>query len=105
MDWKPLQGKARMNGTTVRENTDLQALVQARTAELRESRERLSPIPNTAPAGIPLIDEQTHVISDLHPAAAKMIGRSHDQIVESVPPSEVAAPSPTSARRWITLSG
>ena len=84
MDWRPLKWKARMNGTARRETTDLEALVQARTAELRESRERLSLIFNTVQAGILLIDEQTHIISDLNPAAAKMIGRPREEIVGSV---------------------
>ena len=73
-----------MNSTTVRETTDLEALVEARTAELRESRERLSLILSTVQTGILLIDERTHVISDLNPAAAKMIGRPREEIVGSV---------------------
>ena len=73
-----------MNTATVPETTDLEALVRARTAELRESRERLSLILNTVPAGILLIDERTHVICDLNPAAAKMIGRPPDEITGRV---------------------
>jgi PAS domain S-box-containing protein len=68
----------------VPETTDLEALVRARTAELRESRERLSVILNAVPAGILLIDERTHVVCDINPAAAKMIGRPHDEIVGRV---------------------
>ena len=84
MDWNPQKRKAWMNGTAVRETTDLEALVQARTAELQESRERLSLILNTVPTGILLIDERTHIVSDMNPAAAKMIGKSRDEIVGSV---------------------
>jgi PAS domain S-box-containing protein len=73
-----------MNGTAVLETTDLEALVQARTAELQESRERLSLILNSVPAGILLIDEQTHIVCDVNPAAAKMIGRLPGEIVGRV---------------------
>lgn len=64
--------------------TDLEALVQGRTAELRESQERLSLLLNTVQAGILVIDEGTHVISDVNPAAARMIGRPRDEIIGSV---------------------
>ena len=63
---------------------DLEGLAQARTAELRESQQRLALIFNTVQAGIVVIDAETHVISDINPAAAKMVGLARHEIVGSV---------------------
>jgi PAS domain-containing protein len=63
---------------------DLKALMEARIAELSQSQHRLSLIPDTVQAGFLVIDAETHVISEVNPAAAKMIGRLPAEIVGRV---------------------
>ena len=53
-------------------------------AALFENEERLRTIFDCAQSGIVIIDASTHVIGDLNPAAAKMIGAARDQIVAKV---------------------
>lgn len=51
---------------------------------IRESETRLRTILETVQAGIILIDAETHTIMDVNSAAARLIGRSKDEIIGSV---------------------
>ncbi len=59
---------------------DITERILAETA-IRESEERFKTIFNTVQAGIVLIDPNTHIILDINPAAARMIGIPADQII------------------------
>ena len=52
--------------------------------ELRESREYLGQIFSSVKSGIAIIDAKTHVILDVNPAAAQMIGLEKDEIAGRV---------------------
>jgi PAS domain S-box-containing protein len=60
------------------------SLPQARSVGPQESQQWLSLIFNTVQAGIIVIDEETHTISDMNPAAARMAGRARDEIIGNV---------------------
>ncbi|WP_298036241.1 PAS domain S-box protein [uncultured Desulfuromonas sp.] len=51
---------------------------------LKESRERLTTVLTTLPAGILVIDIETHRIVDANPKALEMIGALRDQVIGSV---------------------
>jgi PAS domain S-box-containing protein len=84
---------------------DLEIRVQERTAELaaankdlmeeiaerekveralHESESRLKKIFDTVQAGVVIIDPKTHIIVDINPVAASMIGMEKDQIIGTV---------------------
>jgi len=48
---------------------------------LRESEERLSTILEALPMGVVIVDQQTHLITDLNPAMARMIGAPRERII------------------------
>jgi len=50
----------------------------------RQSEERLKAIMDNIPAGIILVDAETHIIIDANPAAVEMIGTVKDKVVGSV---------------------
>lgn len=52
--------------------------------ELTENEGRLSTIWESVQTGIVIIDPENHVIVDVNPAAAHMIGTSNDQIIGSI---------------------
>jgi PAS domain S-box-containing protein len=52
--------------------------------ELRESESRQKTMLDSIQSGILLIDAETHVIVDVNPAAAKMIGYSREQLLGSI---------------------
>ncbi len=62
---------------------DITERKHAETA-LRESEERQKKILESVQAGILLIDAESHLIVDVNPAAAKMIGSPRDQLLGSV---------------------
>jgi len=51
---------------------------------LRQSEERQKTILDSIHAGILLIDEETHVITDINPVAAHMLGSTREQIIGSI---------------------
>ena len=52
--------------------------------ELRKSEERLKIILDSIPAGIVIINAQSHIIVDANPAAIQMIGTYKEKVVGSI---------------------
>jgi PAS domain S-box-containing protein len=63
---------------------ELEDRVVERTAELRESENRLKTILDRIPTGIVLIDAESHMVVDANPIACKMIGATKEQVVGKI---------------------
>jgi len=77
---KIIDGKPEYTRGIFRDVTDRRQI----EAALAENRDYLSQIYSSVQEGIMIIDAGTHEIIDLNPAAAKMIGRTKDQILHNV---------------------
>ena len=60
--------------------------------KLRESKERIEAIFNSVQSGIMLVDWESYQILDVNPAACKLIGLPHDQIVGRICHNFVCSP-------------
>jgi len=77
---KIIDGKPQYTRGIFRDVTDRKQM----EAALAENRDYLNQIYSSVQDGIVIIDAGTHEIIDLNPAAAKMIGRTKDQILHNV---------------------
>lgn len=86
--------------------------------ELRSNETRLKLILNSLESGIILIDPETHLIADVNPAAARLIGAAPDQIIGKMchnffypadtgcsPMADIGQPASNSERSMLTADG
>ena len=60
---------------------NLEKMVQERTVELKEAKERTEQILNSIQSGVLVIDAKTHQITEVNPAAAEMIEAEQNKII------------------------
>ncbi len=60
---------------------NLEKMVQERTVELKEAKERTEQILNSIQSGVLVIDAKTHQITEVNPAAAEMIETEQNKII------------------------
>ena len=60
---------------------NLERMVQARTAELKQAKERTEKILKSIQSGVLVIDAKTHQVIEVNPAAAEMIEAKQEEII------------------------